>query len=1101
MDPVLSTIFPTYNIGSDGFNWFIGQVENVIDIKNSGRVQVRIVGVHHKKGTVTKTEDLPWANVMLPVNVPFGTGQPAGSNNLKVGAWVIGFYLDPDGQKPLIIGSIASTQASTFKDVQDILPGFDSLELSSKRVTGNTPSEAVNGAIHRSASEVKDGKNEKGASTEGGEPAVKKSAKSGGVPAALAALKGTNSDTNPTGGKVCVPLADANCDAKDIGSAIKRVLSELLAASQNSGGNLGDYYISKANGLLYSGVDIPREYITQITRLTNSFALRIKKEIFFGIRDAIEELVKLIIGVESAKQVAETAQDKPKNPKESYVPNTERGNFLQEVIDTFNKILNEVGCSFKKTIDDLINYLIDLILEYLQDAFTAANCLIDNIVNSAVSFIESGFTSLVESVLGPLQSLLGSAGSFLNIVGGVINRVLNILGISCTGPDQDCKKDKNICSDGSNGEDDEDEDDASFFDKLIEEIENGSLRGTDLSGDISQFTRGVCEDATKNSQTDTKAKLTGGVLNDSQTNTYVAVSEATPNIPLSVSEYPTSFPNTITTPDLKRDVSDNIDYFITAQEDQIKSGEIARFDIVGPERNGVLEIDYIEESYNIASEAGVVYPPCIISSEDGQAFGLEIEVSRGEFGEAYLRILNPGRRFLVGTSFILNGSKIGGEDGTNDIPFTISLVGELLDLKIFGDVFEKNLLDSERRYEEFSELLYTEPTTISYVTVKNTTVEMPSFLGVEILQKRAAASVTIWDEKPEDQFPEEKFNNKLVTITTEKDDYLEGETIEYIIESVGYEEGTIFTYELFGSISTNDYIDVTAGEVTVDADGNAKAFVFIKEDEEFERLESLTLLLLDGSIPLGSRTLFVADKEEEEEEDVFVLSQETTEQELLDYLNGLDLTTTTDFGNFVINLPPELAPLPKLTIPPEPAIDEYIPPELGAPIVDEDGSIISIPVSYPGNKSFQVPPKVTISGDGYGAAAIALLDDRGFVSEIRVTKIGIGYKPNLPADNDINCVIDSFTIIRPGFNYNTAPTIFVNGDSKVAEAIINEDGFISGVNVLNRSITYDTIPEIIVVGGEGIGGFVLPSLVCLPPTELEAKGYVKIGTGTYIDCP
>ena len=266
MDPVLSTIFPTYNIGSDGFNWFIGQVENVVDIKNSGRVQVRIVGVHHKKGTVTKTEDLPWANVMLPVNVPFGTGQPSGSNNLKVGAWVIGFYLDPDGQKPLIIGSIASTQASTLKDVQDILPGFDSLELSNRRVTGETPREQPNAFLHRSSEETEEGKNEKGASTEGGEPAAKKANDGKKAPAVIAALKATESSTNPTGGKVCLETADPNCSNNDISSSMKSIIGELLKDSQNSGGKLGDYYIGKANGELYSAIDSPRKSISKVTR-------------------------------------------------------------------------------------------------------------------------------------------------------------------------------------------------------------------------------------------------------------------------------------------------------------------------------------------------------------------------------------------------------------------------------------------------------------------------------------------------------------------------------------------------------------------------------------------------------------------------------------------------------------------------------------------------------------------------------------------------------------------------------------------------------------------------------------------------------------------
>ena len=1099
MDPVLSTIFPTYNIGSDGFNWFIGQVENVVDIKNSGRVQVRIVGVHHKKGTVTKTEDLPWANVMLPVNVPFGTGQPSGSNNLKVGAWVIGFYLDPDGQKPLIIGSIASTQASTLKDVQDILPGFDSLELSNRRVTGETPREQPNAFLHRSSEETEEGKNEKGASTEGGEPAAKKANDGKKAPAVIAALKATESSTNPTGGKVCLETADPNCSNNDISSSMKSIIGELLKDSQNSGGKLGDYYIGKANGELYSAIDIPRKSISKVTRLVDSFGLRVKKEIFFGIRDAIEELVKLIIGVQSVKETTEIATDKPKNPKESYVPNTERGNFLQEVIDTFNKILNEIGCSFKKTIDDLIKFIVDLLLEYLQDAFTAVSCLIDNITNSITTYIESAFNTLVTQILGPLQDLLGQAGSFLNIVGGVINRILNILGISCSGVKDDCNKKKSQCSDGT--DEDEDEDDENFFDKLISEIETGSLRGTKL-GDISQFTRGVCDDAKKSSDPDTTAKVVGGVLNEPpETSEYVAVSTATPNVPLDIQDYPTDFPNATTTPDLSRDLTENKDYYLTPRENKIESGESAVFDLVGPERNGVLEVSYVEDSYNIASESNVTYPPCIISSEDGQAFGLEIEVSRGEEGEAFLRILNPGRGFLIGMSFIINGSKIGGEDGENDIPFTVTLVGELLDTKIFGDVYDKNLISSED-YPEFDQLLYTEPTTITIRTREVPNTLMPSYLGVEILRKRASASVVIWDELPEKLFPEEITSNEFITITTEKDEYFEGETIEYIFESNGYEDGTIFEYVLFGTVSDNDFVDVGGGEIVI-SENTATTYVYLNTDSEDDSGENLVLLLFkEGKVnnPVASRTIFVRDAEPEEEPS-FVLTQETTPEELEEYLNNLDLETIRDFGsiNTTGELPAELGAL----TPPVPLNepDTFIPPVLGTPVTDEDGSIIYVPVDYKGNKSYQVAPKIKINGSGYGAAGIALLDEDGFLSEVRITRIGVGYKVNTPEDSLFNCVIDSFTVIRPGLNYQTPPTIFIDGNPDIAEAIINEDGYLAGVNVLNRSVTFDTIPEVVVVGGGGIGAFALPSFICLPPEELEQQGYVKIGTGKYIDCP
>ena len=116
MDPVLSSLLQTNQIGSDGFNWWIGQVETgrESDPKKSGRYRVRIVGTHLKDGQKTPTEELPWANIVMPVTTPFSDGGVTGATaELRAGNWVIGFFLDNDKQKPVIMGSIGHTAGST----------------------------------------------------------------------------------------------------------------------------------------------------------------------------------------------------------------------------------------------------------------------------------------------------------------------------------------------------------------------------------------------------------------------------------------------------------------------------------------------------------------------------------------------------------------------------------------------------------------------------------------------------------------------------------------------------------------------------------------------------------------------------------------------------------------------------------------------------------------------------------------------------------------------------------------------------------------------------------------------------------------------------
>ena len=74
-------------------------------------------------------------------------------------------------------------------------------------------------------------------------------------------------------------------------------------------------------------------------------------------------------------------------------------------------------------------------------------------------------------------------------------------------------------------------------------------------------------------------------------------------------------------------------------------------------------------------------------------------------------------------------------------------------------------------------------------------------------------------------------------------------------------------------------------------------------------------------------------------------------------------------------------------------------------------------------------------------------------------------------------------------------------DPSIVEAVINVDGFLIGARVLNREVTFERIPKIIIVGGGGYGAKLMPSLSCLSEDRLVEVGATKIGTGRYVDCP
>ena len=90
----------------DDSRWFIGVVSQIGDVRNLGRVRVRIFGIHNEDTTKVKISDLPWASVVVPVT----QGGVSGStmpDGIQVGAQVYGIFLDgKHSQSPLVLGSI-----------------------------------------------------------------------------------------------------------------------------------------------------------------------------------------------------------------------------------------------------------------------------------------------------------------------------------------------------------------------------------------------------------------------------------------------------------------------------------------------------------------------------------------------------------------------------------------------------------------------------------------------------------------------------------------------------------------------------------------------------------------------------------------------------------------------------------------------------------------------------------------------------------------------------------------------------------------------------------------------------------------------------------
>jgi len=962
MDQLLSHIVPSQRIGSDGFNWWIGQIEGTAtdEENNKGgyRFKVRIVGDHPGSEEILATKDLPWANVMMPVNVPFIPGNAGGAHpQLQIGCWVVGFYLDNDKQKPLIMGSIGQTPGATkvFVERTPDTPPFTTAVPSVNVATDGVPRQEgteKNTATGGLPDGTKDGD---------GNPRVNLPSKK------TAPLK----KGNPQSEEWCQAVAE-KCDDQDMKTQMTIIMGEFLAAVQNNGGNIGTYAVNLATGKVNEGIGIARNYVNKAMTVVREFVARVKGFIIEKLTAAVKDLIKALL-----------------------YP-SEEGNALTPVTEWFNKLLKDLGCQMADLGDRLAEWITNVLMSYVNQIYRAVACQIDALVNGIISKINSLMEDILGKILGPLQEILGVIAAPLNILGGAINFVLKLLGITCSGPDKTCSKYKQICTEG---EEKEKEDDKDFLDDLLTGIDNlFPATGAD-------YTQYVCDEAYEgNSLAVTTVGFTGGIP---------ASGATTGN--------PPGTPGTEVTPTGTTSESKRIIYNIS--DIVVEEGQEAVFTVT---RSGYTE-----------------------SSSSVQFKTINLEASTADEGTDYLPV-NDILGFAPGeSSKTFSIRTLYSKQRERDEDFYVSL--------------KRNSPGSDGGTSS----RFIKNIAKCTITERNTSEPGSPYPDRPLDPVDGIDNTFPPDENDIPSPPLDNDGNEITDDTTpayavvaDRTSCPEGEFIVYTITTRNIENGTILYYTLSGTDITSE--DIVGGSLTGSFTINsntAKVTVGIEDDGVVEDLETLRFTI--------NGTGAFADV-------IIVNADDITDG---DFDEGLGDTPETSFGDF--NLPTVNS-------------DEII--------TDENGGIVYIPIDNPGDP-WAEPPYVFIGGEGIGATATALLDENGRLTEIRVKSNGYGYKKNLATDKNVRCIIDSFTLIRPGTDYITEPKLYVNGELGIAEAIINDDGFVIGARVLNRAKTYEKFPEVLIVGGGGYGAKLLPSLVCLDTDRLTTIGSTKIGTGRYVDCP
>lgn len=288
-------------------------------------------------------------------------------------------------------------------------------------------------------------------------------------------------------------------------------------------------------------------------------------------------------------------------------------------------------------------------------------------------------------------------------------------------------------------------------------------------------------------------------------------------------------------------------------------------------------------------------------------------------------------------------------------------------------------------------------------------------------------------------------------LTADKSIVFEGDTIIITLVANGgvVKDRTTFTYFMFGDI---DQTDIQTNELTgtmVMYNNVAKVSITIAEDAIEEPIETVNFSIAEISQGV-----------------IFSIASSGT---------------------------------PDSTTPPSSVQPAFREPIIGSPEVCDDGRIMEVPIIARGD-AYLVPPIISITGAGYGASAVPELDEDGYLTRIRIQRPGIGYKPSRIR---INCTINNFVVLNPGFGYFREPSVFVDGKSGIARALIDIGGRVKGVEVIDKTRIFGCTPKVEIFGGNGMGAKAVPVIECRDESlyaEFQ-KGIAPSGVDSVIDCP
>ena len=401
-------------IGKDGFNWWIGQVENdgsdpeydgsqPKDYDYTGKVKVRVVGYHNPDKEILPTRDLPWASCIMPAVYAMKSGMGT-IQQLQVSSWVVGFWMDgSSAQIPIIMGSISDQNP---QDIYTKLPAQSSKGYQQIHAPDYDPDKHGTG---------------------------------GGIPGATA----DTTETDPTTGNTT--KSEETEETDDVSTINERGEGQKSTEAMTAADDRKKYTIHVGNGKCGTPADVK---IKGATAEFLKFARGIEKndigefinkktgqiEDLAGEIEAVQDRIQGFMGGVLANVKGTVLKETQKHIQgvinDIKIPDPD---LLDPAVDQLKNIGDLINCLFKQIFNELADVIGGLLNDLISQALDSALCLAKDLFSDLFGGLMDKLMSGIDTALGILDGALSAIKNNAALIQGIANKILNLIDMVCEG--------------------------------------------------------------------------------------------------------------------------------------------------------------------------------------------------------------------------------------------------------------------------------------------------------------------------------------------------------------------------------------------------------------------------------------------------------------------------------------------------------------------------------------------------------------------------------------------------------------------------------------------------------------------------------------------